>query len=347
MDTRPNAAARPDAITRRQFAQIAGLAVAAGLTLPRSVKALLQDGQTAPAVFNWRPVGERVRVAFEQGGNALVLASSSSALLVDCKNAGFGPSLLKESQAFAGALTFVVNTHHHADHTGGNATFSGISRLLAHHRAEPRILAQYERYIAQMGNLLSLVRESNEPWAEQMRIDAIPFLERAGQLDASDFGPNDLVSDEGRELRVGELRVELVHVGAGHTDNDLFVAIPGLNMIHTGDLLFYKLHPFIDRSAGATTTGWIKSLEVMIERCNDNTIVVPGHGEVTNVTGLRWMVDYFKQTRDLVQKAIDEGKTREQIVEMNFPHFDGIGFGQLRPRTLGAVYDELTAKQSN
>jgi glyoxylase-like metal-dependent hydrolase (beta-lactamase superfamily II) len=347
METRPNAAVRPDAITRRQFAQIAGLAVAAGLALPRSVKALLQDSEPATTVFNWRPVGERVRIAYEQGGNALVLASSGSALLIDCKNAGFGPSLLKESQAFAGALSFVVNTHHHADHTGGNPSFSGISRLLAHHRAEPRILAQHERYIAQMGNLLSLVRESSEPWAEQMRIDAIPFLERAGQLDASDFGPNDLVSDDGREIRIGELRVELVHAGPGHTDNDLFIVIPGLNMVHTGDLLFYKLHPFIDRPAGATTLGWIKSLEAIIERCNDNTIVVPGHGEVTDVTGLHWMVGYFKKTREEVQKAIDAGKARDEVLTMSFAHFDGIGFEQLRERVLGAVYDELIATKTN
>ena len=332
-------------ISRRDFVALAAMAAGAGLALPRSARALLQESQPATTVFTWKNVSERARVAFEMGGNALVVGSGGSALLVDCKNAGYGSSLRAESEAFAGPLSWVVNTHHHADHTGGNAVFSKSSRLLAHQRAEPRILSQYDRYVSQIANLKDELARSSEPWAEKVLSDSSSFIDNLSQVEAADFGPNDLVTDAGRELRVGELRVELVHIGAGHTDNDLFIQIAGLNLIHTGDLVFHKLHPFFDRPAGANIDGWIGSLEAIADRCNDKTVVVPGHGEITDVTGVRAQIDYFKKTRDAVQKAINDNKTRDQVMEMTFPHFEGVGFEQLRGRLLGGVYDELTEKK--
>ena len=95
-------------------------------------------------------------------------------------------------------------------------------------------------------------------------------------------------------------------------------------------------------STGATTAGWMRSLRRMIELCDERTVVVPGHGEVTDVSGLREQVAYFEYVRRLVGDAIKAGQSKRQIQRDPIERYQGYGFEQLAPRVLGAVYDELT-----
>jgi len=332
--------------TRREFTR--ALALAAGAAAVPSAAAAAMRRRQAAAVFDWSPLaGTAARLCLGRGGNAVVVADAGEAVLIDCKNAGFGHSLRAEAESNGATLNWIVNTHHHADHTGGNYAFAHDIPLLAHRNAEPRIIAngQFDRYIrgiAGVGQNADMGAPADED-AVKILADAPEDFYSSGysRLEPGDFAPTRLIDDE-REVRVGDTPVQLRHRGPGHTDNDVFIYFPTLNLLHTGDLVFHNLHPFIDRPAGATTEGWIRSCKSMLDLCDDQTVVVPGHGDVGGRGAIRGQIEYFQKTRDAVQKAVDAGEPREAVVNMQFDHFDGMGFDQIRPRSVGAIYDELT-----
>lgn len=334
-------------LTRRDFTRAVALAGAA-LAIPGHARAMLRQGQPGATVFDWSPLaGGRAHLCAGQGGNALVVPSAGEALLIDCKNAGFGHALKHEAEKQGAPLRLVVNTHHHADHTGGNYAFAGAIDLLAHRNAEPRIIddAQFKRFVNACAGAGENARKNAPADARaQALLDATPegfFASGYARLEASDWGPTLLMDDE-REARIGDAVAEVRHIGPGHTDNDVFVHLPQLNVVHTGDLCFHRLHPFIDRPAGATVRGWIRSCEAMLALCADDTVVVPGHGEVGGPGVIRGQIEYFQRTIEGVQQAIDDGLERDAVTKLTFDHFQGVGFEQLKERVLGAVYDELT-----
>src|SRR5262249_4286035 len=102
-----------------------------------------------------------------------------------------------------------------------------------------------------------------------------------------------------------------------------------------------KMHPFIDRDGGATTTGWMASLKEAIKLCDDKTRVVPGHGELGGVEILKAQVEYFEKMRDLVAREIKAGKPPKEVAEMK-PRLDpDYARGDFVGMVLGAIYDEL------
>ncbi len=333
-------------LDRRSFTRL--LAVGAGsLVLPRSLTAGLQSrlGKTVqPTFFQWQSVAEGVRVAMGQGGNVMLVSNGSQALISDAKNFGFGHSLRREADAMGTPVTMAVNTHHHGDHTGGNIAFTGDLPVLAHPVATQRILGGAERSVGQAGaerltTTLERSRSGDTPPA------VIADLERA-LADISTAGveraaPTQDLAGDHQELRIGGRTVTLTHVGAGHTDNDVFLHLPELNVIHTGDLVFNGSHGFMDQNGGVDSVGWQRSVRAMLDVSNSETVVIPGHGQVTDRTGLQRQWDYFDQLRDAVLAAVGAGLTREEVQALRPEALSDI---QGNPsRNLGVVYDEVTA----
>ncbi|HBS28061.1 MAG TPA: hypothetical protein DEB06_01110 [Phycisphaerales bacterium] len=345
-------------MTRREFS-VRGLAAGAGLALfPGLVagRAWGRQGGESPrprrSYFEWVSAGAAAddfwaQAAIGEGGNSLIVVRGTDSLLVDTKNAGFGLVLRQEVFDVAGTVpTYVVNTHHHADHIGGNASFIKDVQLVAHENAKKRIIDQADRLAASAKRALEQA-EANEANKDEVGRRTIANIRAAVEALAAtnpeDFGPEKTIP-AGKEMTQGALlleRMEFHHFGPGHTDNDIVVRIPGLNLVHTGDLLFYRRHPFIDRSAGATTTGWQNSLRRIMAVCDEKTIVVPGHGPLTDKSALQEQIDYFDKLREIVGKARDEGKTKEEVVAMPSDAFAGYEFQQIWPRTVAAMYEEL------
>lgn len=337
-------------LTRREFTRLVALAGGA-VALPGLAGGAIRQDDAPATVFNWSPLGPGgAFLCAGQGGNALVVASAGESMLIDTKNAGFGHALKAEAEKQGAPLRWVVNTHHHADHTGGNYAFTGAPGVIAHRNAEPRIIAdqQFRGYLRAIGGLAERIAGAENARGAMLVESAPSKFYTAGYaaLERGDWGPTLLMDDE-RELAVGDTAAQLRHIGAGHTDNDVFISLPDLNILHTGDLCFHNLHPFFDRPAGANTAGWIRSNQAMLEVCNEDTIVIPGHGEVGGPDIMRRQIAYLEQTVEAVQNAIDDGMDRDAIVKLTFEHFEGLGFEQLKERVLGAVHDELTGAPAN
>jgi cyclase len=321
------------------------LAAGAGLLAARLARAGGVQPQTpvadaAPKPFlEWSVVAPQAWVATGYGGNSLVLKGAAGVLLVDCKNSPFGAVLRREAGEVAGApVDRVLNTHHHADHSGGNHAMKGLP-LIAHAAAGPRIRAQMNRYISQMKEATASLKDTAGPAADRVKDEALALYRRVTQLSADDFAPT-IAAGDGHEIDLGGVKGVLRHFGAGHTDNDLVLHVPALNLVHTGDLVFNGRHPFVDVGAGADTRSWCRSLEGVLALCDEKTVVVPGHGAVGGRGVLSAQIDYFNRMRAVVEGAIKSGKDRADVAAMRPNGFEGLG--GTPGMTLGAIHDELT-----
>jgi len=324
-------------MTRRTFVAMCG-AAGAGLIAGRARATSVPEDR----LFEWKAVGEKAHAAFGFGGNALVLIGSGGCVLIDCKNAPYGVMLRREAEAVGGAkLAGVINTHHHADHTGGNHAFTPDVPTYAHQNASPRVLAQMNRYISQAKEAATQLAERTGAAADAARAEAKAYYLSIESRKATDYAPRTGVGDS-HTLELAGLSIELRRFGPGHTDNDLVVHVPSMNVVHTGDLLFNGRHPFVDRDSGATTTGWEASLRKVIELCDAKTRVVPGHGELCGVEALRTQIEYFGAMREAVAKAVAAGKTRKEVAEMDPGVFAQYGSAR-RDMVLGAMFDEAKA----
>ena len=292
-------------ISRRAFS--AGLAAAAGGVLFGPSVFLPSARAQGEEALEIREIAPGVHVITGRGGNTMVAVGEGGSLLVDCKVAGAGEALREIAEGAGVPVAGVVNTHHHGDHTGGNPAFTKDLKVHAHEACADRVRAQ----VASRGD------------------DPNPYLPNA-------------VAGPMTTLDVAGVKAELRHSGAGHTDNDLFVFLPEKNVLHTGDLVFHNMHPFIDRPAGATTSGWMESCDAMLSLCDANTVVVPGHGEVGDRTAIERQVAYFEAVRAAVGEIVSSGGPRQAATRVRLPIFEGMGFERLRTRVLDAVYDELT-----
>jgi glyoxylase-like metal-dependent hydrolase (beta-lactamase superfamily II) len=224
----------------------------------------------------------------------------------------------------------VINTHHHADHTGGNRIFKPAARTL----------------VAQ-ANVPALMFAAAERAAKVEKPDASgPTV-----LDPSQQAFPDTTFTDVWRRDFGDEIITAQYLGPAHTKGDVVVSFEKANVVHLGDLLFNRLYPVIDRPGGASIRGWIERLEEIVKIYPTDAIYVCGHGQknfgVTLARGeLLVFRDYLAALLEHVQKEINAGKTKAEIAALeNFPGFPD--FHLPRPNRLGqnlsVAYDELTA----
>ncbi|MEQ8850428.1 MAG: MBL fold metallo-hydrolase [Phycisphaerales bacterium] len=326
-------------VSRRAFLAFTALAAGAA-TLPAWARAARQP---AEMILEWEEFAPGVfaQVNTNTGGNVLVAAGRGRTLVIDSKYPYIAEAIRRDALGMGepDADVMLVNTHHHGDHTGGNPAFVGRAETMAHENALPRIEAQYETYMTWVPTAVRQARQS-VPGNDKVRELAEEFLQTADGLTAKSWLPERGVGREDR-LNLGGMAAELRHFGAGHTDNDLVVRIPELNVVHTGDLVFNSFVPFFDADAGVTAFGWIASLREIEKLCDDETIVVPGHGRVGDKQVVVSQIAFLEKLVEAVQAEIDAGVPKDQARIKQFEFMNGLGFKNLGARAIDAVYDEL------
>lgn len=337
-------------VSRRDFvvgtALVAG-AAGLGLGLPR--RAWAQDGKPkAVETFNrWVEVRPGFHVAIGTtgenfsllGGNSTLIATKDASALIDTKQAVVAPALRREALTKTAAIVQVFNTHHHFDHSGGNGVFSKDAALSAHPKACERIAGMTSSFTAQLKQQIKALEEAEVPGAKTAAEDAKAFEKSLAGLKPDAWTPKPLKLEDVKT--VAGKKVELHHVGPGHTDNDVFFFFPDDNVLVAGDLVFNSLHPYYDKDGGASSSGWIKSLERVVHLCDGKTVVVPGHGDIGDIETVKKQIKYFEDVRAAVQKAIDDGKSREDVLKTTLPQYASYRLEMARGLVLGGVYDEL------
>jgi glyoxylase-like metal-dependent hydrolase (beta-lactamase superfamily II) len=221
------------------------------------------------------------------GGNIAVYLGKEDVLMVDT---GTDPDDAPRIEAALAGLTdkpvkTVVNTHWHSDHVSGNVFWAGKGATIIGHE---KLTARLSKKIQ-----MDFFGRESEP------------LPKAGW-------PAITFKDE-KIIDTGESKVRLFHIQAGHTDNDCIVHFKKENVIHLGDLYFNGLYPYIGVSSGGSIGGMVAALTHVMKLIDDETIVIPGHGPISNKAELKKYVEMLSTIRLRISKLLKEGKTLKEI----------------------------------
>ncbi len=224
----------------------------------------------------------------DAGGNIGASVGEDGIVIVDDQ---FAPLADKIRAALKGVtdkpVRFVINTHYHGDHTGGNAIFQKEVPVIAQDNVRKRLEKG-----GKAGNGASVSFE-HKP-AER---GALPIIT---------FEHDVTVHLNGEDIRA-------LHFPAGHTDGDSVIYFPQSNVVHMGDDFVTYGFPFIDVTSGGSIDGMIDGVEKAIAQLPPDVKVIPGHGPVSNLDDVRAYVKMLKETREVVEKALKKHKTMDQM----------------------------------
>ena len=231
------------------------------------------------------PLSGPVYVLFGKGGNIGVSAGEDGILIVDDQFAPLADKIEEElSHLGTGKPKFILNTHWHGDHTGGNAHFGEYGTIIAQDNVRKRLNSKQE---------VKLFHMKSDPQPKE----ALPVITFAHSLS---------VYFNGEEIKV-------IHFPHGHTDGDSVVIFTESNVVHTGDHFFNGMYPFVDLDSGGDVEGYIQNVAAIIDLIPDGAQIIPGHGPVATKADYQEFYQMLNETTEAVKVQMDAGKSLSDI----------------------------------
>jgi cyclase len=296
---------------RRSFLRNTSLTLA-GLALFNQQLAAAFFAQPA---FKIKMLTDDIGVFTEKGGT-IAFYISKKVVVVDTQFPEQSSHLIEELKKKTDKpFKLLINTHHHGDHTAGNIAFKDLV---------PHVLAHANSLINQKASAVKNKTEDKQLYPDQTYTDTW-------------------------YQKIGKEKICLHYFGAGHTNGDSLVHFQHANIVHMGDLVFNRRHPYIDKTAGADISNWIKIMDKAVTTFDSKTQFICGHASegydiIVNQADLKAFGDYLGNVLKFVDGEIKAGKTKEEILKATT--FAGIGEwkGDGIERPLTAAYTELTSK---
>lgn len=299
---------------RRSFLRNTGLTIA-GLSLLN--KETLAAFLNQPA-WKIRMLTDDIGIFNERGGTIGFLLTKKGIVVIDAQFPDTAPHLIDElKKKSEKPFRYLINTHHHGDHTAGNMAFKGlVEHVVAHENSK--------------ANQLRV--------ATEQKMEADKFV-----------APDMTYGADGWKLKMGKEKIQTYYFGAGHTNGDSLIHFQHANIVHMGDLVFNRRHPFIDKSAGASIANWIVLLDKAVTTFNKDTQFICGHAApgyefVAKADDLKAFGDYLGNLLKFTESEIKAGKSKEEIIKAKeIPGSPEWKDGQIE-RPLTAAYTELSIK---
>lgn len=313
-----HAKVEPRAESRIAVALVVGALVAALSVVALPVTASAAQRDFSDVEIETIQVAEGIYMLVGAGGNIGLSVGEDGPFVVDDQYA----PLTEKIRAAIAELTddevrFVINTHWHGDHVGGNENFGEAGALIvAHENVRKRMNPEEFRDV--MGN------------AEQYPDAALPVVTF-----------NDRVT-----LHWNGDAVVAQHVGHAHTDGDTIVWFTDADVVHMGDNFFNGVYPFIDLDSGGSVDGMLAAVEKTLERAGEETRIIPGHGPLADVDDLRAFQGMLRTVRDRVAAMVRQGASLEEVVAAapSAEFDDEWGGGWIGPeRFVETLYRDLSA----
>lgn len=269
--------------------QVVSLAAIATILTVAATSALSQQQDFSNVNEKVTILGHNIYAVTGVGGNTTVAIGNDGVLVVDTQ---FAEVYKKLRTAISGLsplpVKYVINTHYHGDHTGGNAAFAKDGAIIVAYKA----LSD---------------RMANPPPGPTGPISPA----------AKEALPTKLYSGNRTTLKLSGVNADLIHPSPAHTDTDTIVIFRAANVISTGDIVGTATYPYIDVASGGSIDGMIAATSYIIAVSNAHTAIVPGHGPVTDRDGVISYRAMLQTARDRISKAKASGMTEDQVAKSN------------------------------
>lgn len=264
----------------------------AGAVLPLAAHVKhAQNSQAAQKVHKVEKLADNVYCIYGNGGNIGLVVTEKEAVLIDDQFENILPGLREAVKSVTDKpIKYLVNTHWHGDHTGGNRGLEKqVVAIVAHANVRKRLVDD----------------QKGKPADQQ------------GGLPELTFGEENAGAKARMDIHLGGVEMHLVHFKAGHTDGDCMVGLPAAKVIHMGDLFFNGVIPYIDLASGGSLAGMLENVEWVLSWLPDDAKVIPGHGPVGTKKDLARFRDFMKAAQAHVKA--NPGKSGQELDD-SFDH---------------------------
>lgn len=258
-------------------------------------------------------VTSRIHMLEGRGGNIGVFVGKDGVLMIDDQYAPLSDKIKAAIKNLGGDKPkFILNTHWHGDHVGGNATFGRDGTIIAHENVRTRLATDQQLF----GQTVK-ARSG----------DALPVIT---------FDDSLSIHFNGEDIRV-------IHFPHGHTDGDSVIFFTQSNVVHMGDLMFMGMFPFVDLDHGGDVSNLATNISTIITKLKPGVKVIPGHGPLSDLNDLKTYHRMLIETTDVVKSGLAAGKTLEQIQSAGVPdQWKGWGNGFIKTdKWLETIYNSL------
>lgn len=293
--------------------------------------------------FTLKPLRGGVHALYGRGGNVGFFVGPDAVVVIDSQFKDLAPGIVAKIKGVSDRpIKYLLNTHHHGDHVGGNATFRAFAVIVAHDNVRKRMLASPQEILDRYPARLEEARKKNDAdstrfleeqiaWAKKVKVEEIP-------APVLTFDSEFRIHVDG----TGET-IQVWHTPPAHTDGDSVIYFEKANVLHMGDVFFNGVIPFIDVGAGGSPSGYLAAIDKVIARVPADVVVIPGHGEVTDLAGLKRFRQYVADVIEAARKAKAAGNSKDDFLKaLDLPAYkEWKGYADRFRTNAAAAWDEL------